>query len=251
MIMSKSNKTKKEIIVLDNTTGMDYLKDIETDLNYSLSADPFNKYDLSSEHKKFIELYSQYNNLAVVAELLNINMQVAKDYLMRYSTRNELRRLNLARHHRNVATNIISFEDLGAYMSAYLIGDGIPEDEKLKKGDKLQLLRLLMEWHKHQTELSTNTQTFSTTVIEEELEELKATDIKELIQKRKLLQSIQEAEKEVKGQKPPTKKKSQNPVKINKDVLVSQIFQQGQFSDVEKEMIKKLTIEELKELIKT
>ncbi len=241
--MAKKKKEENPII-LSESVGMEYLKELDNDDKYSLRADPTGFYGMDAQHKQFVELYSRYNNLMVVCELMNIEMYLAKDYLLRYSTQQELRRINLAIYHRSVATKIISYEDLGSYLSAWLIGDNVPEKEQLKKGEKLQLVKLMMDWHKGMKDFQQQPNLIIEKPIEEELEQLKAADIKELLQKKKLIESIKDAEKEVK-----TKKKSE-PTNLNKSSLIKQIKETGDFTKEELKYINELSVEELKELLK-
>ncbi len=244
--MSKKKNNK----IIENRLGLDYLKDIDDDSDYSLSVDPHNVYDLSDEHKQFIKLYLQYNSLSKVCSLLDIEPHVAKDYLLRYSTQSELRRLNLAIHHRKVATRIISYEDLGSYLSSWLIGDNITEDDKLKGPEKLRLVKLLLDWHKGMQEIRDRPAVVLDVSVEEELDQLKAVDIKELLQRKKLLSSIKKAEESLKGSGDINNKiKTQKPSSVSKETLLQQIFSVGQFSEAEKTFIETLSLEELKELV--
>lgn len=237
--------------------GMQYLEELSGDPKYSLAADPTGFYELDENHKTFIELYSQYNNLAIVCELMEIEPFIGKDYLLRFSTQQELRRLNLARYHRQIATKIISYQDLGSYLSSWLIGDATTESDKLKKSEKLQLIKLMMDWHKGMAEYSKSPHQIIDITVEEELEELKATDIRELLQKKKLLKSISEAQKEVQGEeaikpeKPKKSEKAEEPQsKYTKKQLIEIILEAGKFSESEREFIETLTVKELEELIK-
>lgn len=250
--MSKK-KTQKVIVENDENLGMQYLEDLSNDNKYSLSVDPDNLYDLSNEHKRFIELYSQYNNLLQVCALMDIEIHIGKDYLLRYSTQKELRRLNLALHHRKIATRIISYYDLGSYLSSWLIGDSVSESDKLNKAEKLQVMKLLMDWHKSANEFKNKPDEIIEATIEDELNELKASDIRELIQRKKLLSSIKKAEQEVKHTKPEKEEKEEKKQQthhIDKSKLVEQIISSGEFSSYEIDFIKELSVEELKELIK-
>ena len=189
--MSK-NKQEKNL-------GMLYLEDLSNDKRYSLSVDPENKYNLTEEHKKFIELYAQYNDLSYVCNMLDIELYNAKDYLLRYSTQYELRRLNLARYHRQIATRIISYQDLGSYLSSWLIGDNIPEKDQLKRSEKLDLVKIMMQWHKGMQDFYNEPSNIIEATAEEELEQLKVADIRELIQRKKLLKDVSDAEQKLKG----------------------------------------------------
>lgn len=236
----------------EENVGMLYLEELSSDTRYSLSVDPENQFKLDAEHKQFIELYSQYNNLAVVCELMNIELHLGKDYLLRYSTQHELRRLNLARYHRQIATQIIAYQDLGSFLSSWLIGDSITESDKLKKSEKMQLVKLLMDWHKGMREFEQNPAEIIDMTIEEELSELKATDIRELLQKKKLISTIKKAKNEIEGiedaeiiEEPKTKEE-----KLTKKQMIERVIEHGNFEGEEAEFVKSLTIKELREILK-
>lgn len=243
-----SNKKKDENI------GMQYLEDLSNDDRYSLLVDPTNKYDLEEEHKRFIELYAQYNDLGYVCSLLELDIHIGKDYLLRYSTQHELRRLNLARYHRQIATRIVSYHDLGAYLSSWLVGDNIPEKDQLKRSEKLDLVKIMMQWHKGMKDFYEHPQHIIEATVEEELEQLKATDIRELIQRKKLLRDVTGAEQKLKGVEPEevelVKEEDSPEKKLSKRELLDKILMSGEFSENETEFIKTLTVKELRELIK-
>lgn len=238
--------------------GVAYLEELSKDKRYSLEVDSAGHYNLDEQHKLFIYLYSHYENLKKVCELMEIEEHLGRDYLLRYATQQELRRLNLARYHRRIATNMISYQDLGSYMSSLLISDVNTEGDKLSQSNKLQLIRLMMDWHKGMLEFTQHPEELIHQSVEEELEELKASDIKELLQKKKLITSIGKAEEKVKGSTSNlegafnegqiTKSLTQED-KLSRKDLIKKILSTGEFNETEVKFIKSLTIKELKELI--
>ena len=235
------NKKKKQEItnVRQNDLGMNYLKSLEDDPKYQIDVDPNGFYEMSDEHKTFVKLFVQYRNLAVVAELMEIDPVTAKDYFTRYSTQQEIRRINTAIYHRQVATNIIAFEDIGSYLSSWLIGADITEADRLKKGEKLQVVKLLMDWHKSMREIIQKPEIITVQTIEDEIKELSVANIKQLLATK----SILKANKEKKPSKP-------LPNTEDKDELITQLNEDNMLSKEELAYLETLSAKDLLALLK-
>lgn len=235
-----SKKKKQEIVnVRRPDIGMNYLKSLEDDPKYQIEVDPDGFYEMSPEHKTFVKLFVQYRNLAVVAELMNIDHALAKDYFTRYSTQQEIRRINTAIYHRQVATNIIAFEDIGSYLSSWLIGADIPEADRLTKSEKLQVVRLLMDWHKSMREIIQKPEIITVETIEDEIKELSVANIKQLLATK----SILKRNKEKKQSKP-------LPNTDDKDELIAQLNEDNMLSKEELEYLETLSAKDLLRLLK-
>lgn len=219
--------------------GMNYLKSLEDDAKYQIEVDPDGFYEMSSEHKTFVKLFVQYRNLAVVAELMDIDPALAKDYFTRYSTQQEIRRINTAIYHRQVATNIIAFEDIGSYLSSWLIGADIPEADRLTKSEKLQVVRLLMDWHKSMREIIQKPEIITVETIEDEIKELSVANIKQLLATKSILNK----NKEKKQSKP-------LPNTDDKDELIAQLNEDNMLSKEELEYLETLSAKDLLRLLK-
>ncbi len=235
-----SKKKKQEIVnVRQPDIGMNYLKSLEDDPKYQIEVDPDGFYEMSPEHKTFVKLFVQYRNLAVVAELMNIDPALAKDYFTRYSTQQEIRRINTAIYHRQVATNIIAFEDIGSYLSSWLIGADIPEADRLTKSEKLQVVRLLMDWHKSMREIIQKPEIITVETIEDEIKELSVANIKQLLATKSILKRNKE------------KKQSKSlPNTDDKDELIAQINEDNMLSKEELEYLETLSAKDLLRLLK-
>lgn len=235
-----SKKKKREIVnVRQPDIGMNYLKSLEDDAKYQIEVDPDGFYEMSSEHKTFVKLFVQYRNLAVVAELMDIDPALAKDYFTRYSTQQEIRRINTAIYHRQVATNIIAFEDIGSYLSSWLIGADIPEADRLTKSEKLQVVRLLMDWHKSMREIIQKPEIITVETIEDEIKELSVANIKQLLATKSILNK----NKEKKQSKP-------LPNTDDKDELIAQLNEDNMLSKEELEYLETLSAKDLLRLLK-
>lgn len=235
-----SKKKKQEIMnIRKNDIGMNYLKSLEDDPKYQIEVDPDNFYGMSEEHKQFVKLFVQYRNLAIVAELMELDPVLAKDYFTRYSTQQEIRRINTAIYHRQIATNIIAFEDIGSYLSSWLIGADIPEADRLKTGEKLQVVKLLMDWHKTMREIIQKPEIITVQTIEDEIKELSVANIKQLLATKSLLKTNEE------------KKQSKTiPNTDDKDELIAQLNEDNLLSKEELEYLETLSVKDLLALLK-
>jgi hypothetical protein len=231
-----SNLMKKKIIDVD-TKGLEYLKTLDADNNFKIDVDPDNFYDLSPEHKAFIGLYVEYRNLGVVSQLMNLDILDSKRYFTAYATQKEIRRITAALYHRQAATKIIAFEELGAYLSGWLVGGDIVESDQLTKSEKIQVVRLLMEWHKSMKEFAANPTILTTSVIEEELKNLSVANIKQLIHTDKMLSSKKISDKK-------------EDLNINKQNLIDELNIDNSLTNEEIKYLESLPVKELFLLLK-
>lgn len=235
-----SKKKKQEIVNMrQDDLGMNYLKSLDDDPKYQIEVDPDGFYEMTEEHKTFVKLFVQYRNLAVVAELMELDPVTAKDYFTRYSTQQEIRRINTAIYHRQVATNIIAFEDIGSYLSSWLIGADITEADRLKKGEKLQVVKLLMDWHKNMREIIQKPEIITVQTIEDEIKELSVANIKQLLATKSILNE----NKEKKQSKPLTNSD-------DKDELIAQLNEDNTLSKEELAYLETLSVKDLLALLK-
>jgi len=231
--MAKKKETTKEL-VNKSELGLTYLKSLEQDSIYQINVDPDNFYKMTAEHKQFIELFIQYRNLSIVTELMNLTYEKAKEYFLMYSTQQEIRRINTALYHRQIATNIIGFEDIGRYLSSWLIGADIPDTDKLKPSEKIQVAKLLLDWHKQMKDFIDKPEIITAEVIEEQIKDLSVENIKQLIKTNSLI-DINKASKE----------------KIeNKEELIEELNKTDLLSKDELDYLNTLSIKELINLIK-
>lgn len=243
--MSKDKKKPTQEIdyqkVRTQDLGMNYLKSLDEGPKYNVEVDPTGFYGMSDEHKRFIKLYIEYRNLGIISELMDLEPMLIKDYFTRYSTQQEIRRINAALYHRQVATNIISFEDLGSYLSSWLIGSDITESDRLKKGEKLQVVRLLMDWHKSMKEFRTTPALITTEEIEAEIKTLSVANIKQLLATKSLLNTNLKQE---------AKQSKQDASNLNKNDIITQLNSDNLFTEEELAYLDSLSVKELLSLLK-
>lgn len=243
--MSKKKK-KQELIpaIHEDTLGMNYLGSLEEDDKYTTDVDPTGFYQMSNDHKKFVELYVEHNNLVQVATIMEIEPSQAKSYFIRYSTQKEIKRINAALYHRRVATNIIGFEEIGSFLSSWLIGQDVTEADALKKGEKLQVVRLLMDWHKTMREIVEKPEMITTQTIEEEIKELSVANIQQLINtKSKLMQKSTEL-------KDAKEAGSDVDEELTKEELIEQVVNDDELTTDELAYLNTLSVAELLKILK-
>lgn len=239
--MSKKKQATSSLPILrKDELGMNYLKSLENDPKYQVEVDPTGFYGMDEEQKLFVKLFIEYRNLPIIAEIMNLQPGKTKEYFTQYSTQQEIRRINAALYHRQVATNIIAFEDLGSYLSSWLIGSDIPEADRLRKGEKIQVVKLLMDWHKAMREILQKPEILTVESIEEEIKELSVANIKQLISTKSLLNSM----------KVDKKSSTMKVLSNDKQELISQLNIDNALSQEELEYLESLSVKELLSLLK-
>lgn len=165
--------------------SQNYLSELEKDPKYSLEVDPENKYNLSDEQKQFIHLYVEHKNLATVAYMMDIKMDVAKSYLMSYYSQTEIRRINLAMYHRQFNTRMATLDELGGYLTSVLI-DNVPEADRLKSNEKLRVIQLLIDLNKFKEESIKDPSVIMARDIDIQIKNLSVATIEKLLAQDKL-----------------------------------------------------------------
>lgn len=158
-----------------------YTQALETEPEYSLVVDPENKYELSDEHKKFIEYYVQFKSVATAAELVGIDMNLAKQYYVAYSTQQEVRRINRALYHRQFAHKMLSLDDIGGYLSSLLTDENVPIADQLKTNDKLRVAGMIVELIKLKRESMVDPNAIIVRDIDKQIKNLSLDTIKQLL----------------------------------------------------------------------
>lgn len=171
----KINDEQKAVLLAD------YQNKLDTDVKYSLMVDPENKYSMPDSQKKFIEYYVQYKSLTTAADLAKIDIDTAKDYLVAYSTQQEIRRINLAMYHRQFNTKMLNIEAIGGYLSSLLTDENVPVADRLKTMDKVAVARIIIDLNKYQQESLVNPIAISEKDLETQVKDLSVEAIRGLI----------------------------------------------------------------------
>lgn len=134
-------------IALNETNALQekYTNELATNPEFSLDADPTGELKLSDFEKQFISLYIDYRDIAKVADLLLVSVEEAKDLLIQYKIRNEIRRINRAIYHHQFNRQLISMNNIEGYLSSLLTDDCVPEADRLKPLEKLKVIDELLK----------------------------------------------------------------------------------------------------------
>ena len=142
-----SDKIKDVVRMTDETHDLqeEYIKEIESNPEFSLLVDPENKYDMPDLQKEFIRFYCEYKNIGAAAELAGIDADTAKLYYTSYNSQQEIRRINRAMYQRQFCTKLIDLDQIGGYLTSMLTDVNVPIADRLKSSEKLRVVELLMK----------------------------------------------------------------------------------------------------------
>lgn len=180
--MNELTKVEKEAKELETS----YLKELDENPKYSLEVDPQGKLGLSEEEKKFVQLYVDYKSIATVAEFMEIKMEIARAYYLSYKCQQEIRRINLALYQRQFAARLLTLDEIGGYLTSLLTDLFVPNGDKLKSTEKLQVVKLLIDINRLKIESLQNPEILMVKEIDTEIKNLSISTIKKLITQDKL-----------------------------------------------------------------
>lgn len=160
----------------------DYLNKVQVDPRFSIEVDPENHFHFSESQKDFIENYVQFKNVPLAAKLAGIEEELGMSYYKNYNIRMEIRRINLAMHHRAFATKMLDMDEIGGYLTSVLIGENLAEADKIGTRDKIQVAKLLMELNKMKREaIADPSNVIDAVDIQEDLSSLSVDTIQKLL----------------------------------------------------------------------
>ena len=174
----------------------DYYNKLETDPKYSIVVDPENKYNMSDTQKEFIANYIEFKNVPLAAKLTDIDEETAKSYFSMYSTKMEIRRINIAMYHRTFATRMLSLDEVGGYLTSLIIGENIAEAEKISTRDKMQAAKMIVEINRMKQEAFVNSNVIDYNDIQDQFSDLSVDTIKAMLNTSKNRSKANEAQAE-------------------------------------------------------
>lgn len=177
----------KKDVPIDQLTVLEdqYYAKLDTDPKYSINVDPQNHYNMSDTQKEFVANYVQFKNVPLAAKLTGIDEETALDYFNQYSTKMEIRRINLALYHRAFATKMLGWDEIGGWLTSVIMGENIAEGDKIGTRDKMQAAKLLMEINKMKQESIANPDSIIDYNIQDQLDDLSADTIKLMLEAKK------------------------------------------------------------------
>lgn len=182
---------------------VELVNELDTNLEYSLTVDPLNKYNLSDSQKKFIEMYVQFKSIPMCAELCGIDIETAKQYFVSYASQQEIRRINRALYKRQFSKKLLSIDEIGGWLSSLLTDEDIPLADRVSSTQKIRVAQMLIDLNTYKHEAILNPESVMTTDIENEVKSLSIKSIKSLLYNQekssnedKKLQLMNEVKKE-------------------------------------------------------
>ena len=174
-------KKKTEPVYLPNAQVLqdDYEKELESDLQYSLTVDPLNQYNLTEEHRTFIKLYCQYKNLGFVANTMKISTEDANMYFTSYASQQEIRRINAAMYHRRFHHKMLSLDEIGGFLSSLITDENVPFNDRLNSMDKVKVAGMIVDLNKFKSTAMQNPH--ETDYIEETVKDMSINSIRALL----------------------------------------------------------------------
>ena len=185
--MKKIEKVQKQIAknavkVVETPVVLDeYEKDLETNPKYSLEVDPENKYAMSEMQKDFIKQYVQFKNIAVVSELLNLDIATCKSYFVAYSSQQEIRRINKAMYQRQFHSKLLTMNDMMSYLSSLITDEDVAYVDRLKTMDKVEVIKLYINLQEMQAQALNNPSTMLQTDFENNIKKLNVSEIRQML----------------------------------------------------------------------
>lgn len=183
-MQKRKKKNKSSLILSENemkNLQNNYIEEVETNPEYSLSVDPTNKYNMSDEQKKFIEYYIQFKSVPTAAELTGIEMDVAKQYFISWNSQQEIRRINRALYYRQFNNKLLSLDQIGGYLTSLLTDENVPIGDQLKSKDKLKIVEMIIKLIELKKESFENPNTIMEKDLDVQIKNLSVNTIKTLL----------------------------------------------------------------------
>lgn len=159
-----------------------YIETIESNPVYSLQVDPENKYDMPDDEKRFIKAYCEFKDLALATAAADIDVDTAQNYFISFPAQQEIRRIDRAVYQRQFKSKLLSYDDIGGWLSSQLTGENVPLGQQLKAKDKLEVAKMIIALNDKKMEALNNPITIMQDDVEKQIKELSVDNLKELIE---------------------------------------------------------------------
>ncbi len=221
------NEKQSVYVPIDNNElQKQYIDKLESDPLYSLEPDPTGEYKMSDQQKDFIRQFIQYNNVPIVCELLHMEEETARNYLLQISTQNELNRIKQARYQRQFANKLISIDQIGGYLTSILTDKDVPVYEQLSMKQRLKVSELLLKVNDMKNKALDNPIEFvDTKEVVEQVKDMSSNDIKKLINKSQ-----------------------DKKINLEKELIITQLNKDNDLTAEDLDYLRTLSIEDLKKL---
>lgn len=191
--MTKLEKAEKKLrkqleqqdIQVIEKENKEYTKGLTKELNenveFSLTVDPTNKYSMSDSQKAFVRHYVDFKSIPMAAELSGIDLDTAKSYYVAYSTQQEIRRLNRALYQRQFSNKLLTIDEIESWLSSLITDENVPVADRVKTMDKVKIAQMLIDLQLYKHDAINNPQNIIDVDIESQIKKLSIKSIKSLI----------------------------------------------------------------------
>lgn len=183
--MARKKKQEQVVVVNDEEYRQSLVeldKEIESNPEYSLQVDPLNKYNMSDLQKKFIEVYCEIKSVPLVADILNIDMNIAMTFFTAYSSKKEIERINKAQLQRRISTKMWDYEKIGGYLTSLLTEENVPLADRLRARDKVSVAGMLINLNEKKAQILQKPIEANSLDLDSQLKELSVDAIKALLE---------------------------------------------------------------------
>lgn len=174
---------EKDINTSQNITTQ-LSKELDSNIEYSLSVDPLNKYSMSDTQKTFIKNYCEFKSIPMAAELSGIDLDLAKNYFISYSSQQEIRRINKAMYQRQFHNKLLSIDEIAGWLSSLITDEGVPIADRVKTMDKVRITQILIDLQTFKNQAINNPANIIDVDIESEIKNLSVKSIKSLLNQK-------------------------------------------------------------------
>ena len=198
MAKKKLKEKSEELAVIEEKSSdlqAAYIKELESNPEYSLKVNPEDKYDMSETQVKFVERYVDVKSIALASELCGISADEGKGYYLAYSSQQEIRRINRALYKRQFANRLLSLDEIGGYLTSLLTDENVATADRLKTVDKLRVAQMLIDLNKMKIDSLNDPSKLMSPSIDLEIKNLSVETIRQLLRQEKRKQEKIEVEK--------------------------------------------------------
>lgn len=249
--MENKEDEKLELSSISTISSVDWSKELQENPKYSLIADPTGTLKLTRLEKEFVKNYIQYRNIPLSARIAGISEDEGIKLFNDKRIEGEIRRINLAYSEWRIHGQMLGIDEIGSYLSTWLLEVNVPEADKLKPKDKIAVANSIIELNKFKYNALNNPNSNAAKVIEGDIIDFEK-EVEDM--------SIDEMNKRLKeiGQKLNSKpkkltKEEQQQLAIEnlrKEELIRQITNDAILDPMDKDFLNKCSLEQLEKMLK-
>lgn len=188
------SKTKTLNIDLENhkITGADLVKELDSDVKYSLDIDVENKYNFTDKEKKFLKVYIDTKSIPLSAQLTNTSVNEGFALIESYRGQNEIRRINQALYQRRFAHKILTLDEIAAWLSSGITDEGVMSSDRFDVNQKMRASQMLIDLQTLKSTTLSNPDMLLYNDIETDVKKLSLKSIKKMIHQQSIEDQTEE-----------------------------------------------------------